>query len=474
MPGRNGGTPVEPGLIARLSGAARYVIAGVTPEGWMSPGQPVEPSAPPSEPAIRTFDYPVGANIRLQPRSTEPIGFGTLRALGDACELARILIEARKKQIKKLTWNIAGVDGSDGGTPARSIESFFRYPDREHDWASWLGLLLEEMLVIDAPSIYRRQTRGGGLYSLDVVDGATIKLLIDETGRTPEPPNPAYQQVIKGIPAWDLTTDELLYVPANVRANHLYGCSPVQQIMITVNTAIRRALFQYNYYQEGNIPDALLAVPETWTPAQLKEAQRWWDEAMAGEESLALRRKMKFIPGGEKLVMTKTAPLFDEADEWLARVTCFAFDVSPQPFIKQVNRATAGVQQEAAVEQGAQPTMQWVKSVMDRIVQRWFGHPELEFAWEDVADVDPNVQSQIDDRAIKNRSSTINEIRADRGDPPVPWGDEPPAPGKPEPDPDPIELEDDTGSGGDQDGVSAAVAEKIAAGRARSRRAFAP
>jgi hypothetical protein len=62
-------------------------------------------------------------------------------------------------------------------------------------------MLLEEMLVIDAAALYPRYNRGGSLYALDIIDGATIKPLIGEDGRSPEPPDPAYQQILKGIPA---------------------------------------------------------------------------------------------------------------------------------------------------------------------------------------------------------------------------------------------------------------------------------
>jgi hypothetical protein len=60
-------------------------------------------------------------------------------------------------------------------------------------------MLLEEMLVIDAATLYPRYNRGGSLYALDIIDGATIQPLIGEDGRAPEPPDPAYQQILKGI-----------------------------------------------------------------------------------------------------------------------------------------------------------------------------------------------------------------------------------------------------------------------------------
>ena len=39
-----------------------------------------------------------------------------------------------------------------------------------------------------------------------------------EDGRSPDPPDPAYQQILHGVPAADLSPDELLYLPRNPRA----------------------------------------------------------------------------------------------------------------------------------------------------------------------------------------------------------------------------------------------------------------
>ena len=78
------------------------------------------------------------------------------------------------------------------------------------------------------------------------LDGATIKRVIDDWGRTPQPyagPDgatvypPAYQQVLKGLPAVNYAARDIMYRPRNVRAHRVYGYSPVQQILMTVNIA---------------------------------------------------------------------------------------------------------------------------------------------------------------------------------------------------------------------------------------------
>ena len=223
-------TPLPPSLFARLASATRFVITGVAPETWFGPQQPLAPMAPP-EVKGRQFDYPFGANINYTPRSDSAISFAELRALADALPLLRSVIETRKDQIAALDFSIRSRDpsaGAEAAPRAKAALAFLERPDRRHAFATWLRMLLEDMLVIDAATIYPRLTRAGALYSLDIVDGSTIKPLIGEDGRSPEPPDPAYQQVLHGVPAADFSSDELLYLPRNARAHRLYGMSPVE------------------------------------------------------------------------------------------------------------------------------------------------------------------------------------------------------------------------------------------------------
>ena len=196
----------------------------------------------------------------------------------------------------------------------RGARAFFPRPDGVTRWKTWLRALLEDMFVIDAATLYCQRTRSGQLCALQQLDGATIKRVIDDWGRTPQPYRgadgamvypPAYQQVLKGLPAVDYAARDIIYRPRNVRAHRVYGFSPVQQVLMTVNIALRRQLWQLDYYTEGSIPDALIGVPNGWTPDQIKQFQDYWDTEFAGD--LAKRRRAKFVPGdtAAKVVQTK-------------------------------------------------------------------------------------------------------------------------------------------------------------------------
>jgi hypothetical protein len=431
MPRDGKETPLPPNFVQRAVEGIRYIISGVTPTTWFGPAQPLQPMAP-LEVAGRQFDYPVGYNLVVTPRADEGVSFAQLRSLADSYDLLRLVIETRKDQMERLDWTIRRRALTDGRPVDRdddprigAIETFFRMPDRVHFWSTWLRQLLEDLFVIDAPTLYLRRSRNGQLYALEPVDGSTIKRLIDIDGRTPTPPDPAYQQVLHGVPAVDYTTQELIYRPRNARTHKLYGFSPVEQIVMTVNVALRRQLHQLAYYTEGNVPEALIGTPESWTPTQIKEFQQYWDALLEG--NLAQRRHAKFVPGGvaKTFIPTKETELKSAFDEWLARVVCFAFSISPQPFTDHINRATAETAQAAALAEGLAPIQSWVKQLVDYLLITEFDAADLEFAWRDEREIDAQKLAGIAQIYVTHGIKTVNEARAEIGLDPVEGGDTP-------------------------------------------------
>lgn len=428
------GKPFDSFQIARAAEGMRVSVRYTLTDEWFGPGQAITPMAPPDVKG-RAWDYMPGLNMQIAPRrdSMSGVSFDTLRALADGYDLLRLVIETRKDQIEKLSWMVRpriakGKTASAAHTKrAEQAEKLLRSPDRVHSFPKWLRMAVEEILVTDALTIYPRPTMGGGVYSLDLIDGATIKPLIDQTGRPPEPPEAAYQQVLKGIPVADFTRDELLYLKANPRVNRLYGFSPVEQIITTVNIALRRQSTQMSYFTEGNVPEALIGVPSTWTVPQTKEFQNYWDTVLAG--NTALRRRAKFVPGeiAKSYVPTREPVIKDVFDEWLARVICFAFSIPPTAFVAQVNRSVAETAMKQAMEEGILPLMQSLEWVMDRCLEI-MGFADCDFAWDQESDEDPEKTARTRSIYIKDKVLTVNEVREDMGRDPVPWGDEPPAP----------------------------------------------
>jgi hypothetical protein len=410
------GTDVSPGLIARVATGIRYAVSGVGPMNWFGPQQPIQPQAQ-ERAEGRAFDYPVGYNLRIQPREGEPVGFGTLRALADGYDLLRLVIETRKDQIEAFEWEIVPRD-KDASADAmkgeiRRITDFLESPDKEHDWPQWLRMQIEDLLVLDALAVYPRMNRGGTLYGFELIDPSTLKRIIDDTGRTPLPPDVAYQQVLKGISAVDYSADQIAYTMRNPRTNRIYGYGPVEQVMMTVNIALRRQLSQLDFYTQGNIPEAIAQVPEGWTAKQIQDFQTWWDSVLEGNQ--AQKRKMRFVPSLDNIVFPKEQVLKDEYDEWLARIVCFAFSISPSALIKQVNRASGEQMADTAKEEGLLPLLRFFESHMTRLIRRYLGAQNLKFQFKVSNRVAPLDQASIHKIYADLEVITPDEIREEIG-----------------------------------------------------------
>lgn len=403
--------------VLELSGGRRVVVSGAD-SAWFGPAQPLAPMAPPSV-GGRRFDYPFAVNLYRGPKSFDGASFSDLRNLADNCYLVRLAIETRKDQLEAERWTIRPRDPKKKtNRRCRELEEFFNRPDARRDWGSWLRELMEDLFVIDAPALYIRPTVDGEPHSLEVVDGATIKRLINPDGRTPEAPEPAYQQILKGLPAVNYTTEELIYFPRNTRSNRLYGFSPVEQILTVINLALRRDTHKLNYYEKGTIPDGFLTSPDGWNLDQVNDFQLYLNTILSGD--LEARRQMLVLPSGMQFHDTKEVLLKDEMDEWLARVVCFAFSLNPQAFVKQMNRATSEVAQDASIKEGLEGSKIFVKRLIDFIIATVFKNPDLIFEWEALRDIDPLQQAQIDEIYLRNGVDTEDEVRARRGLDPLP------------------------------------------------------
>src|SRR6201987_2268438 len=393
-------------------------------QGIFSPSYPL---VPPERERVRLWGFPVGYNTLSTPPSYEPIGFEELRALAESHDITRLAIETRKDQIEKLEWTIKSRDDrnpvADAPAHIERLTEFWRMPDGEQPFATWLREALEDVLVLDAPAFEIRRNRGGDIIGLDVVDGSTIKVLVDDTGRRPRPPAPAYEQVIHGRP-WRLLSDaELTYLPRNRRPHKAYGFSPVEQIVLTVNIGLRRQAMQLQHFTEGNVPTGLMAAPDGWNAEQIHQYQEWFDSILAG--NTGSRTRLLWGPSGAKYQAFKEAPYKDDFDEWLARIVCYAFSLPPPAFTPQVNRATAQTSQQAALDEGLAPLMGWVKRLVDSVIQNRMGHTDLEFAWSDVRPTAPKDQSVLLTNYVKDGIFTLNEARGVLGLDPVEGGDAP-------------------------------------------------
>ena len=59
--------------------------------------------------------------------------------------------------------------------------------------------------------------------------------------------------------------------------------------------------------------------------------------------------------------------LKDDFDEWLARIFCDALNISPTPYIRQLNRSSSQTNQESARKRGTMGDLEWLEALLTRV-----------------------------------------------------------------------------------------------------------
>lgn len=402
-------------------------ISDVSANNWFSPFQPVTPFGPPWIQRPREWDYQVGQNLQYQPARFYL--YEQLRQMSRSWGVLRTIIETRKDQLLRTPWNFRVIGAPTEEDPRMDeLRRFFRRPDGKRSFNNWARLILEDLFVIDAPAIYigERNRKGQPMF-LQVLDGARIKVLIDDLGRIPDWPQPAYQQITKGQPMVNLTEREVIYAPMRPTTDMpIYGFSPVEQIYIEVTEAIKKTMYQLNFWTEGNLPDMIMSVPKEWTATQIATFQALFDAELSG--NLLQKSKVRFVPEGMTPYDVKGSAgenVTTKRDEALIRLACFAFSVAPTPFIDGSNRSVAETMQREAVSEGLHPLQAWFRDdIMNRIIWEEFGYEDIEFVWQPTPEVDQLKRAQVANTYVRGAMMTINEARKQSGEPPVKNGDE--------------------------------------------------
>ncbi len=419
---------------------------------------PVRPDTGRPEP--RFNEYPVTSN--LPGVSDRLVPWKVLRDAADAGGLPRRCIEIRKSEVATLDWAVTitkqAVEAAQNGTskPRSEVENelrqrmssdivrcttFWEKPDpgQDEDFAEWLSKLLEEHLVLDAVAIYPRQTYGGDLYALEILDGSTVKPLRDHRGGRPSPPNPAYQQILWGFPRGEFiadtntdgsvlngfAADRLIYKRRNVRAHTPYGYSAVEQALEDVDVWLRRRKWIRDEYTEGTLPAALIknANLSGWTPQQTLEYERELNDTYGG--STAARHRMRVLPPGmEPVTNPDVAERYKpEYDLFLIKQIASHFDVTIAElgFTETGGLGSTGWHEgQADVQQrkGTLPTLRWLQQFLTSVSRTHLGMPpELEFRFLGLEEEDAAAADEVSGARVGEGRMTLNEDRDRQGQP---------------------------------------------------------
>jgi hypothetical protein len=434
---------------------------------WLSmvpfgPGLPITPGAinplrPDGRPDPRRFEYQVAQNINVT--ETRLISFKTLRAAADQIDILRRCVEVTKSKLSGLDWDIVlGSDASEkiaaesGGDHVRAmakarekytdeinrVREFWENPDRANGltFTDWLMIAAEETLVIDALAIFPQPTVGGDLYGLQILDGATIKPLIDDRGMRPISPAPAYQQILYGFPRsefsanaddpaadGEFTADDLAYMVRNRRTTSVYGFSPVERALPLADIYLRRQQWIRAEYTDGVMPDLMFTTDAEWgtNPDLLRAYENILNDDLAGQTEQ--RKRARLLPTGLTPISNEGygEKFKDTLDDYLITSICGHFGVQPSEigFAPKGGLGGAGFQEgqaENAEAIGIQPLANWYSKMITNLSYAYLGMPrELEFKLMTSKRLDNEANARKSQIEVTSAGKTINERRSELG-----------------------------------------------------------
>jgi hypothetical protein len=427
------------------------------------PGMPITPGAiNPIDPATgrpmpRRYEYQVAQNINIT--ETRLVPFKTLRAASDQIDILRRCIEVTKSKLTGLEWDIVlGADASEkivaeiGGDHVRAmaqarenfteeinrLRTFWENPDRANGltWTDWLMTAAEEILVIDAWAVYPQPSVGGDLYGFQILDGSTIKPLIDDRGMRPMPPNAAYQQILYGFPRsefaandddpkadGEFSADDLAYMVRNRRSISVYGFSPVERALPLADIYLRRQQWLRAEYTDGVLPELMFTTDEDWgnNPDLLRAYENILNDDLAGQTEQ--RKRARLLPKGLSPVVNEGygEKFKDTLDDYLITSICGHFGVQPGEigFAPKGGLGGAGFEEgraETAEALGIQPLANWISKMVTNLSYTYLGMPrELEFRLMTSKRMDNESSARKAQIEVTSAGKTINERRSELG-----------------------------------------------------------
>lgn len=418
---------------------------------------PVNPATGRAEP--RRYEYQVAQNINVT--ETRAVSFKTLRSAADQIDILRRCIEVIKSKVTALDWDIvlaadamekiaaqsgkdyvrAMADARNKFTPEIDrLRTFWENPDKSNGmtWAEWVSMAIEESLVIDALAIWPQLSVGGELYGLQILDGATIKPLLDDRGMRPLPPNAAYQQILYGFPRTEFTTndddpsadgeftsDDLAYLVRNRRTTSVYGFSPTERALPLADLYLRRQQWIRAEFTDGVTPELFFKTDINWgtNPDLLLAYENILNDELAGQTEQ--RHRSRLLPAGvDPFQPAGYDQKFNTAlDDFLISSICGHYGVQPTEIGYQPKSGLGGAgfeQGKAANAEllGEMPLANWFSKQLTNLSYTFLGMPrELEFKMMPSRQQDTLEVAQKERERIFSGQRTLNEVRANDGKP---------------------------------------------------------
>ena len=412
----------------------------------------------------RKYEYQTAINLNLT--QTE-VPFQVLNSLAEQCDIIHRAIEIRVGDIIKQegAWTLsdqsiatimeeqncshakaARIGREKYGAEINRLRDFWENPyvASDRSFSEWLTESLWQVFTYDQWCVYPRYNFKGNVLGFDVIDAPTIKILLNNRGDIPSPPEPAYQQVLWGFPRGEFIaspdadgefyagtgrdkeylTDQLSVFVKNRRTWSPYGYSPVEEAIPAASLYLNRQVWMNSEYQNGSMPMTFMKTnSQELDIHKLAEFERILNGRLTG--TTAERHRIKVLPDGfDPVAMPEMADRFkSDYDEYIIKRVASIFGVSPAALGVVARAGLGGGKggQEGEAENvesvSTKPMEDYVVSVINSLSRRYLGADKnVTFVLNDRKGAREDLErSKALQTALFSGQKTLNDVQGELG-----------------------------------------------------------
>ena len=339
---------------------------------------------------------------------------------------ARRAINCIKDRIACMDWQIAARPGADAAQNAErdrriaALTRAFDAPNESDSFRTMIEQVIEDVLVGGFGAAEIETTGEDDLpVRLYPVDGASIQVNAHWSG---SPQDPRYAQVT-GKTGKDALTplldDELMYIRLNARSHTVFGLGKLEVAFESISQFLQAHRYAGRLAANSVVQYALWMNERT--PEQQERLIRWWQDEVEGTGRvpvLASEQKPEVLRFGGGT----DADLRLAWQQFLLAMIANAFDLPAMMLnvSQDVNRSTAQEYANEAFQNAVVPLAKLIADHITRdVIVKKLGWNDLRFCWNDLESRDEMVEMQIQTGLLAAGVLTIDEVRSQRGLPPL-------------------------------------------------------
>jgi hypothetical protein len=329
-----------------------------------------------------------------------------------------------------------------------AVEKIFRQPNStQKTFRELMDLVVDDLTLYDAGVIVKNATMDGELGEIYHLPGDQIRPYRAKDRQVPEPPNIAYDWVVDSITKAYFNNAELIYTMANPQESG-YGFSPCEAIIDQMVGAVYGDAYLIDTFINNNMPYFVFDCGPSVQEGDRRAIEKAWDQRVSSGSHRGI-----FVANAEGVKGFMPVPTPNDKDDstitklkfWANRkCAVYGLSLNDIGFTEDLHRTTADTQQDMTQTRGIDSFavvleekfnneivqgFMWVRDDPENtnslagMMKRCFPFNDVRMSFERGTKQDRMEKGEAMLPFVKGGVWSINEMRKEMDEPPVPGGD---------------------------------------------------